>query len=97
MPYILANRRHTLFLEHPVYTEENLWECMTEGELNYYVSRLINSYVISHGGINYKNINAVIGVLECAKLEAYRRLAVDYENEKKEKNGEVFTCLEIKS
>ena len=40
--------------------------------------------------ISYRNINELIGVLECAKLELYRRVASPYEDEKIQSNGDVF-------
>ena len=62
------------------------------GELNYAITKLVDAYIINNGGISYKNINAVIGVFECAKLEAYRRLAF-YEDHKLAENGEVYDCI----
>ena len=35
----------------------------------------------------------VIGALECAKLELYRRIAAPYEDTKIQENGEVYTKL----
>ena len=32
----------------------------------------------------------MVGVLECAKLELYRRMAAPYEDEKIEDNGDVY-------
>ena len=40
--------------------------------------------------LSYAEINRIIGALECAKLEIYRRLAVPYEDEKIILNGDVF-------
>jgi hypothetical protein len=40
--------------------------------------------------LSYSKINEVIGVLECAKQELYRRVASPYEDSKKEANGDVF-------
>jgi len=31
-----------------------------------------------------------VGVLECAKMELYRRVAAPYEDKKKEENGDVY-------
>ena len=64
------------------------------GELNYAISRLIDAYLHRHGGIRYAEINEVIGVLECAKLELYRRVAVPYEERKRIENGEVYAVLQ---
>jgi hypothetical protein len=62
----------------------------TAGELNFVISTLINEYLINKGK-NYNNINEAIGVLECAKLELYRRIASPYEDLKIESNGDVYT------
>jgi hypothetical protein len=58
------------------------------GDLNYLISTLLDDYI--GPTISYAKINDVIGVLECAKMELYRRLAVDYENEKAHLNGDVY-------
>ncbi len=61
------------------------------GELNYCVTKLVDHYISFHGGVSYKNINEVIGVLECAKLELYRRIAAPYEDVKIQENGDAYT------
>ncbi|MBW1774099.1 MAG: hypothetical protein JRG79_07335 [Deltaproteobacteria bacterium] len=60
------------------------------GELNYVITRCVDEYLIQKGSLRYANINEVIGVLECAKLELYRRIAVPYEDGKKEASGDVY-------
>ncbi len=40
--------------------------------------------------LRYSKINSLIGVLECAKLELYRRVAAPYENDKIDENGDVY-------
>lgn len=60
-----------------------------EGELNYAITTMLDEYLAEYG-INYMNINTVIGVLECAKLEIYRRMAAPYEDEKMQENGDVY-------
>jgi hypothetical protein len=62
------------------------------GELNYQFSKLLNDFIAMRG-LSYSVINEFIGALECAKLEAYRRVAAPYEDKKIGENGEVFTCL----
>ena len=59
------------------------------GVLNYCISALLNE-VLKTNGISYRNINELIGVLECAKLELYRRVASPYEDEKIQSNGDVY-------
>lgn len=59
------------------------------GELNYAVSRLVDAYLVRKG-FRYATANEVVGVLECAKLELYRRLAAPYEDGKIQANGDVY-------
>lgn len=59
------------------------------GELNYVVTQLVDSW-LTVVGVNYGSLNAAVGVLECAKLELYRRLAAPYEDGKLAENGEVY-------
>lgn len=59
------------------------------GELNYFITKVVDEYIISHGK-NYQILNEVIGVLECAKLELYRRVVSPYEDEKIQLNGDVY-------
>jgi len=61
-----------------------------EGELNYVITGLLDDYLSAYG-LNYTNLNALVGVLECAKLELYRRIVSPYEDEKLETNGDVYT------
>ena len=60
------------------------------GELNYALARIIDLYLIDHGGATYHGYNEVVGVLECLKLELYRRFVSVYEDKKLFENGEVF-------
>ena len=59
------------------------------GELNYAISHLIQTYVKSKG-LSYSAINDVVGALEGAKLEFYRRVAAPYEDKKIIQNGDVY-------
>lgn len=61
----------------------------TVGMLNYEITGLIVSYLRAHGQ-RYQTINDVVGVLECAKLELYRRVAAPYEDQKMTENGDVY-------
>lgn len=62
------------------------------GQLNYIFSRLIHSFILYtvNGVSSYHTINEAIGLLECAKLELYRRIAAPYEDKKKEEHGDVY-------
>lgn len=59
-----------------------------EGILNYCISTILNDLLKEP--ITYSQINRLIGVLECAKLELYRRVAIPYEDRKTEENGDVY-------
>lgn len=59
------------------------------GELNYFITRLVMKYFNNRNKFNYQGLNETIGVLECAKLELYRRHVAIYEDEKIAENGEV--------
>jgi len=81
MPYIPKDRRDDL-----TYGEE---PPKNAGELNYIFTEYIRMY-LSDKRLSYQTINDVVGALECAKLELYRRIAVPYEEEKKDTNGDVY-------
>ena len=59
------------------------------GELNYLVTKLCDAFLMKTG-LSYKNINQAVGVLECAKLELYRKIAAPYEDKKEIANGPVY-------
>jgi len=85
MPYIpIKDRKRFDF-----YLDSLNANIISPGEFNYCVSRLAWDMVKRLGG-NYAAHNTVIGALECAKLELYRRLTVIYENECIEKNGDIL-------
>lgn len=87
MPYIKKEDRERLEM-HGFFPHIMGEACHSEGELNYCVTRLCHGYLESVGQ-SYANLNAAIGVLECAKLELYRRLAAPYEDRKIAENGDV--------
>lgn len=82
MPYIEQRFREALNNRLPV----------TSGELNYFIIRVVDSY-IQRIGLGYNAVNEVIGVLECVKQELYRRVAAPYEDKKCRENGEVFLSV----
>jgi|TARA_Y100000296_G_C5076666_1_gene207686 hypothetical protein len=80
MPYITEeDRRNVSLTQRPG----------SPGELNYMITLLCKNYLYQHG-ISYTNMNEIVGVLECAKMELYRRVAVPYEEEKCKINGDVY-------
>jgi len=84
MPYIKKDRRPFIF--NVILVPDN---CESVGELNYAITEICKTWLEKHG-TTYTSINDVIGVLECAKLEFYRRIAVPYEDIKIKENGDVY-------
>ena len=89
MPYIKAEEKEMVQVVRAP---------QTVGQLNYLLTSLCLLYIRTRnalpelGGealISYGAINDVVGALECAKMEFYRRQAVDYENKKAIDNGDL--------
>jgi hypothetical protein len=65
------------------------------GGLNYAICRVADG-VTAAKGESYSIYNTLLGSVEAAKLEIYRRLVAPYEDEKCNSNGEVFQTLDPK-
>lgn len=61
----------------------------TAGELNYEITLLCLAY-LDQKSTSYETLNSIIGALESAKLEFYRRVIVPYERNAMDKNGDVY-------
>lgn len=61
----------------------------TAGELNYIFTKVILRY-LGLKGPSYQAFNDIIGALEGAKLELYRRAVGAYEDKKISENGDVY-------
>jgi len=91
MPYINPEDRDTYddalksLIDDLVHSGEN-WR----GELNYFISSVLSALIDEWDGPRYAQINDMIGVLECIKLELYRRVAAPYEDLKADENGDVY-------
>lgn len=81
MPYIRDIDKYNI--ENEIKTVDSA------GELNYVISNICKNYMI-HKGTCYQTLNEIIGVLECAKQEFYRRIVVPYEDIKIEENGDIY-------
>lgn len=81
MPYILKEAR----TEIDKYGQPPL----NAGELNYLITRACLGY-LEVRGTSYNILNEIVGVLECAKQEFYRRVISKYEDGKIKSNGDVF-------
>lgn len=68
----------------------------TAGELNYKITMTALEYLEMARRLrnqdkpSYSDFNEVIGALECAKLELYRRMIAPYEEQKRFENGDVY-------
>jgi hypothetical protein len=82
MPYILPERRPEL----DVIIEQ--FPGLDDGQLNY-VFTLLAHKCVQERGLRYVNLNALVGVFDCAKMEFYRRVVVPYEKRKIAENGGV--------
>ena len=64
-------------------------EFKSPGELNYFITKSLVAYENQHGS-SYQIYNDIVGVLECCKQEIYRRVIADFEDYKKNFNGDVY-------
>lgn len=82
MPYLTKQQQEQLTGEFKRMPED-------PGELNFAITSLCTKYLASKAG-RYHHYNEIIGALECAKLEFYRRAAAPYEDTKIKENGDVY-------
>lgn len=89
MPYIKRETRALLDLTN---LQRATNKATSTGELNFQITRLCDEFCrgLNGGEIRYAAVNAVIGVMECVKLEFYRRIVGPYENSKEIENGDVY-------
>ena len=85
MPYIKQIDRKG-FSELTAAIENSDLNCA--GDLNFILTKTIHHYMKLFGE-TYGAYNEVIGALECAKLELYRRKIAKYEDKKIDENGDV--------
>ena len=83
MPYIKETKR----LDFQAQPLDEIY-INNPGELNYLITYLCDQYWQQSG--NYQGINDIVGALEGAKMEFYRRVAAPYENVKSAENGDVY-------
>lgn len=85
MPYIKQTRREELLSKMGSLLSI---KDLNQGDLNYIISKLSHTY-LHNKGCNYATCNDIIGVLECAKLEFYRKIVSPYEDKKILENGDI--------
>jgi len=89
MPYIDKQSRikfETILQDFEETLKEN---DLSAGDMNYLISSMLHKYSTKNEP-NYSKYNEIIGLLECAKMEFYRRLISNYEDVKINTNGDVF-------
>lgn len=82
MPYIKKELREQL-------GPRSIAPPASAGGLNFQLTELCRSY-LDNMGRTYATMNQIVGALECAKLEFYRRAVAAYEDEKIKENGDVY-------
>jgi hypothetical protein len=87
MPYIKKDKRESITLGGMSVIDYN--HINTPGELNYAISTLVSEYWSSNR-MDYQGINDILGALEGAKLEFYRRVVAPFEDKKIKENGDVY-------
>tara|TARA_R110000803_G_C11981703_1_gene320857 strand:+ start:1965 stop:2264 length:300 start_codon:yes stop_codon:yes gene_type:complete len=93
MPYIREDKRKQIESELDqlvIKFLETQDDGGTAGRLNYVISSMIGAILKNDRLLSYARINELIGVLECAKMELYRRVATPYEDDKSRLNGDVY-------
>lgn len=80
MPYITKENKEDLL---------KTLKIRNSGELNYLLTEAIKCY-LQDNGERYQTYNDILGALEGAKLELYRRKIAPYEDKKIEENGDVY-------
>lgn len=91
MPYITENKRaHLNELINDIVNilNEQNNDGKIDGSVNFIISTILENVYNKQG---YDGINRGVGVLECAKLEFYRKVAAPYEDQKEFENGEVYS------
>jgi len=86
MPYIKQEQRKSL---------DTMFEFAdgfpaNAGELQYVIAGMVQLYLANVGIYRYQDLNDVLGALEGAKLEFYRRVMAPYEDKKIVENGDVY-------
>lgn len=88
MPYITKDRR--VEIDDEMVESIPAWPFLENaGELNYAITKLALNYLRDHEN-SYDTRNAIIGAMESAKLEFYRRAVVPHEDKKIQENGDVY-------
>jgi len=91
MPYITNETRQVLnkVIDDLIDELSKSDSSQLAGNCNYTICRLLVESFTNVSGRKYRTFNEIVGVLESAKLELYRRLVAPYEDAKIDQNGDV--------
>lgn len=87
MPYIKSERRKELSPKISPLLSYLDKEIISEGDMNYIITKICQKSMLCN---SYSEYNKIIGILECVKLEFYRRAVAPYEDKKIKENGDVY-------
>lgn len=87
MPYIPTGDRLQLDYVIKLLLDSNGTDTF-KGRFNYLIHKLAKEYIARYGQ-RYEVYQRMIGELECAKLELYRKQTAPYEDVKESENGAV--------
>jgi len=93
MPYIRQEKRSQIESELDqliIKLLESESDMGIAGRLNYLISSITGAILNNDERVSYARINELIGALECAKLELYRRVANGLISRKTRLNGDVY-------
>jgi len=90
MPYIPKNQRqdYDAAITNLLSTFDDADVLEAPGILNYIVSKI--AHKLFDARPSYRMANTLIGILECIKLELYRRPISQYEDVKLEEHGDII-------
>ena len=92
MPYIKPEKREVYdeLVESLGFEVGTDYERDVAGLCNYIITTFLLRVYDQKESLSYRDYNEIIGLLECAKLEFYRRQVSQYEDKKIEENGDVY-------
>jgi len=91
MPYIKAGPQKELLEQ---IADNVAGHIRSADSLNYFMSRILHQ--LAKESMSYKALNALVGAMECCKLEFVRMVLSPYEDKKRMENGPV-SDLDAKS
>ena len=92
MPYIKQEIREAINIPIIGLADDiiNVSDDKPAGTLNYTITKLIGEVYGQIETLRYQDFNEIIGILECCKLEFYRKQCAPYEDIKLKENGSVL-------